>query len=119
MRIRVIQKPPEPSIDGIRLDLFVPGNEYEVGTTLGMLALADGWAEPVVNEKPALAIPLQELAPDARAQPTPLNLHRQVAQPYFDVAVAADAAPRKRRRGQTRHSLGRSDAHPNKPRRLV
>ena len=44
MRIRVIQKPRERSIDGIQLDRFRPGVLYEVGTTLGALFLAEGWA---------------------------------------------------------------------------
>jgi hypothetical protein len=56
MRIRVIQKPSLQSIDGIRLDLFQPGQQYEVGTTLAMLFLAEGWAEPVDAAVAALAV---------------------------------------------------------------
>src|SRR3954453_7746435 len=98
MRIRVIRKPSVPSIDGIRLDLFEPGYEYDVGTTLAMLALAEGWAEPVVNERPALVIPLAEMKRGSRTPKSPFNLHREVCPPYFDLAIAADRLPRKRRR---------------------
>ena len=47
MRIRIIQTPPISSIDGIRLDCFRLGMEYEMGNTIGALFLAEGWAEPI------------------------------------------------------------------------
>ena len=98
MRIRVIQKPSTRSIDGIRLDRFEPGFQYEVGTTLGILFLAEGWAEPVVNEKPALVVPLDEMEHGADNRSTPVNLHREVCPPFLDYAVAADFRRRKGRR---------------------
>jgi hypothetical protein len=45
-------------VDGIRLDVFVPGCSYEIGNSLGALFLAEGWAEPVDTQDaaaPALA----------------------------------------------------------------
>ena len=50
MRIQIIQRPTIASIDGLQLDRFEPGCLYEVGTTLGMLLLAEGWARPLSNE---------------------------------------------------------------------
>jgi len=60
MRIKIIQKPEPASIDGLLLDRFEPGFEYEVGTALGCLFLAERWAVPVVTEEPALLVPLRE-----------------------------------------------------------
>ena len=63
MRIKIIQKPEPASIDGLQLDRFEPGFEYEVGTALGCLFLAERWAVPVVTEEPALLVPLRETDP--------------------------------------------------------
>ena len=63
MRIDVIQAPRLATVDGIELRRFVPGQSYEVGNRLGVLFLAEGWAVPVVDEKPALVIPLSEADP--------------------------------------------------------
>ena len=90
-------KPSVPSIDGIRLDLFKPGLQYDVGTTLATLFLAEGWGEPVVNEKPALAVPLDEILP-AAPRSTPASLHRDTYPPPEDFAVAANFRRRIRRR---------------------
>jgi hypothetical protein len=46
MRIRIVQKPGSTSIDGVRLQDFEPGQSYEIGSTLGALLLAEGWAVP-------------------------------------------------------------------------
>jgi hypothetical protein len=99
MRIRVIHKPNVSSIDGIRLDLFQKGFQYDVGTTLAILFLAEGWGEPVVNEKPALVVPLDEMVGDV-TNATPTNLHREIYPPSVDFAVAADLRRRTRRRRQ-------------------
>ena len=70
IRIRVIQKPPVPSIDGLRLDLFEPGVEYEVGNLLGALLLAERWAEPATFEESTVLAP-SDFEPDgARFKPT-------------------------------------------------
>jgi hypothetical protein len=98
MRIRVIQKPLAASVDGIRLDLFEVGSQYDVGTTLGTLALAEGWAEPVANDKPALVIPLDEMRTDDRTRPSQRPRHRALGPPDRLHSMAADTAPRKRNR---------------------
>lgn len=56
MRVRVIRKPTPRSIEGLRLDQFEPGLTYELGNTLGALFLAEGWAEPVALDEPAVII---------------------------------------------------------------
>jgi hypothetical protein len=54
MRIRIVQKPTEAFVDGLDLRHFFIGCEYDVGSHLGALMLAEGWAEPVANKKSAL-----------------------------------------------------------------
>src|SRR5437016_3960976 len=50
MRIRIIQRPTVLSIDGIPLDRFDLGGLYEVGTSLGSVLLAEGWAAPATPD---------------------------------------------------------------------
>jgi hypothetical protein len=100
MRIRIIQPPAQQSIDGIRLDQFVPGLQYEVGHVIGSLMLAEGWAEPVPADDPADVIPLSELA--GAGLQNPRNLIREIFPSYYDTpaALAADRrrTPRTRKR---------------------
>jgi hypothetical protein len=98
MRIRIIQKPSVACIDGVRLDQFEPGQQYEVGNVFGGLLLAEGWAEPVDDPSPALVIPLAELKSDAAQSPT--NLIRETNPLYYDRprALALDRRRRSRNR---------------------
>ena len=57
MRIRVIRSPAPEDIDGIQLDRFIRGREYEVSNLLGAVFLAEGWAEPVDSERPTVLTP--------------------------------------------------------------
>ena len=101
MRIRVLQRPTAASVDGLRLDRFEPGFLYDVGTSLGCFLLAEGWAEPVVIEEPALLVPMSETtsSADATIGPPVRNLLRDICPPYVDdFATAADIGRRKRRR---------------------
>ena len=97
MRIRIIRKPTLSCIDGVRLDNFQPGTQYEVGNTLGAVFLAEGWAEPVASDEPAVVIPISELAADAPEPPS--NLVREAFPPYYDgpPALALDRRRRPRR----------------------
>jgi hypothetical protein len=54
MRILVIQRPPVDCIDGMRIDRFMPGHQYEVGASLAARFLAERWAEPLSGAPPAL-----------------------------------------------------------------
>jgi len=47
MRIRIVRNLPIRDVDGIALDAFEIGMEYDVGSRTGALLLAEGWAEPV------------------------------------------------------------------------
>ena len=99
MRIRVIRKPVSACIDGIRLDRFEPGHEYDIDHRLGALFLAEGWAEPV----PPGPIALPDADPfrpkPARAPDDPPNLVRETHPATLDqqLGLAADAFWRRRR----------------------
>ena len=102
MRIRILQKPGSTSIDGVQLDRFEPGLQYEVGTSLACLLLAEGWAEPVGIEEPGLVIPFSAIdafASDVDAV-TPPNLIREVYPPSLsaDRILAGDFERRRRPR---------------------
>lgn len=84
MRIRIVQRPSPTSIDGLRLDRFQVGSQYGVGTALGMLFLAEGWAQPVVSETPApaLVVPLDGtnvFEPVVERQTIPIPLPHRAA----------------------------------------
>ena len=98
LRIRLIQRPPPHDVDGIRLDQFEPGREYELGNTLGALFLAEGWAEPVAFEEPVMEIPMRESTADARKSTKPSNLMREILPPYFNAPKSADRRIRRRAR---------------------
>jgi CheY-like chemotaxis protein len=59
VRVRILVRP-KGNIDGVTLERFEPGSIYDVGTTIGNLLLAEGWAEPYDAERPALLIPLPD-----------------------------------------------------------
>jgi hypothetical protein len=100
MRIRILQSPAIASIDGIRLDCFEPGVEYEVGNSIGALFLAEGWAEPVPFDAPA---PIQPFSDDDPFEPrvldrqNPPNLVRETYPPYLDGLSVVNNLERRRR----------------------
>jgi hypothetical protein len=57
MRIRIVRTLPIRDVDGIALDTFEVGLEYDVGTRMGALLLAEGWAEPVTTGPVRAAAP--------------------------------------------------------------
>jgi hypothetical protein len=67
LRIKILHKPTVKSIDGLHLEQFEPGLQYEVGNTLGAVMLAEGWARLVRSEEPAMVIPLADIAKIAPA----------------------------------------------------
>src|ERR1700745_1344050 len=93
MRIRVIRKPTQLSIDGVRLDQFYPGLQYEVGTLIGAVMLAEGWAEPDESDEPTAVTLFRTLTSSAPRNPP--NLIREIFPSYYD-APAALAADRRR-----------------------
>jgi hypothetical protein len=57
MRIRITM-PMKGEIDGIDLTRFQVGQVYDMGPSLANYLMASGYAMPVVDEKPALVVPL-------------------------------------------------------------
>ena len=101
MRIKIVQRPSSTSIDGIRLDRFEAGHQYEVGTLLGSLMLAEGWAEPVDDDPPASHERLSDAitAAETRTEKKPPNFIREIYPPYLDrLGIAADFERRKKPR---------------------
>jgi hypothetical protein len=52
LRIRIVRSPKAICIDGLQMDQFRLGQEYDVGWRFGSLMLLEGWAEPVGFEEP-------------------------------------------------------------------
>src|SRR3954466_826950 len=102
MRIKVVQKPTLYEVDGLRLDTFEPGVEYDVGTTLGTLLLAEGWAEPLPTDEPPVAIVFGEVTHDSRTTVMPANVVREISPPYYDAPPALAADRRRVRRSRVK-----------------
>ena len=97
MRIRAIQTPTIRAVDGVRLDVFRPGLQYELGTTLGALFLVEGWGELVASPEPAMVIPLSDVnAAYSPIPATPTNLIRETLPSNQRPALAADRRRRPR-----------------------
>jgi hypothetical protein len=92
LRIKIVQLPTIACIDGVQLDRFLLGFQYDVGTTLATYLLAERWAEPVVADDPTL---MSELEPDVDPE-FPSNLQRETHAPYYE--GPPDFAPDRRRR---------------------
>ena len=60
MRIRIVRNLPIRDVDGIALNAFEVGMEYDVGSRMGALLLAEGWAEPVAAGPVLAAAPRQK-----------------------------------------------------------
>lgn len=98
VRLRITRQP-VGSIDGIHLGDLLEGFVYEVGTYLGCYLLAEGLAEPVDDNVPALFPPLGRRVrfkvvpapPRSRPRARVLPLHP----PGWE--KAADRGRRKRR----------------------
>ena len=95
MRIQVIQRPTLASIDGIRLDRFEPGRIYDVGTSLGSVLLAEGWAVPVVATESPRRIPLRDMKP---SELPPNLIIERTPSAVRQLGLAADRPKRRRRR---------------------
>jgi hypothetical protein len=98
MRIRMLQRPNAASIDGLRVDGFKPGQQYEVGHTLAELFLAEGWAEPV-DENAAVASGHPGDAGAATTRTAAVNVTKVFFPPdEIRTARAADRPGRRNRR---------------------
>ena len=79
------------------LTRFVLGQQYEVGSLIGALLLAEGWAEPVHANEPDTTVPRSEFEPEIEV-PYPRNLTREIYPPYYDGPTSLAADRRRRRR---------------------
>jgi hypothetical protein len=100
MRIRIIRKPTRDQADGIDLRRFVPGRKYEVGSRIGALMLAEGWAEPLADDEPALLPPVS----GTRDSSPTSNLAKKVQPRSVDDAVGVAADFKRRRRPRSRRN---------------
>jgi hypothetical protein len=100
MRIKILRTPPVHGIDGIRLDCFEVGRQYEVGNSIGALFLAEGWAEPVPvdAERPYQFFTSDDPFDSRALYDDPPNLKKEQFPPYLEPDVAADLKLRRRRR---------------------
>jgi len=99
IRIRIVQQPTISDIDGISLDRFELGMEYQAGNIVASLLLPEGWAEPVPLDAP-LSPSFTEGEPidPTRVLARRPDLVRQLHRPRTERAIAADPSPRKSRR---------------------
>jgi hypothetical protein len=86
------------SVDGLRTNWFEPGGLYAVGPAFGCLFLAEGWAQPVLDEQPARLMPERQTYWEAADAEQP-NLVRGRWSPYLDdFSPASDLERRRHRR---------------------
>jgi hypothetical protein len=57
MRIRIVQIPNNPDLDGIDLRYYQVGREYDINSSLASVLLAEGWAEPIPLDTPQAPVP--------------------------------------------------------------
>jgi hypothetical protein len=98
MRIKVTKEPASSCIDRTQLGLFRPGLQYDVGTALAGLIIAEGWAEAVSSDEPAVIILLKEL--DVAAPNPPLSREMYALYDEGSPVVAFD----RRRHSRSRAS---------------
>lgn len=105
IRIRIIQNPNISDVDGIALDGYRVGNEYECGNSLAALFMAEGWAEPVELDAPGPPEPFSADDPFGTStldRNSPPNLVKEQVPPFLERDLAHDFVrqwrPRRRRR---------------------
>lgn len=59
MRVRITREM-SGDLDGLRLDSFKTGDVYDIGTSLATYLMSCGFAIPVVDERPARIVPLDQ-----------------------------------------------------------
>ena len=97
LRVTILHTPPIADIDGIQLDCFEVGHQYELGNSLAALFLAEGWAEPVPLDDPRPHTPFSDNDP-FETRIVRNDLARENHPPYLDRHTAADFKSRRRPR---------------------
>jgi hypothetical protein len=107
VRLRITRQP-SGSVDGIRLDDFIVGFVYDIGTILGSYLLAQGLAEPADDDATGLVPPLCEIRfwvikpstdRDARTSSDEATPSSSIVEPLSDAADRSSPESRKSRRG--------------------
>jgi len=102
MRIRIVHEPSLPDVDGVDLTHFRVGCEYDLGSTLASVFLAEGWAKPVPFDSAPAPVPFGPEDPFTmriigRRQP-PTLVRDEFAASARRHAAADMRQPRKKRR---------------------
>jgi hypothetical protein len=63
MRVRITQRRPG-EVDGVDLSTFEVGLTYDVSPSLATYLIMTGTADPIVDERPALVVPVDEMPID-------------------------------------------------------
>jgi hypothetical protein len=99
MRIKIIRNPTVSCIDGVQLDHFRLGFKYDVGSVIATYLITEGWAEPILDDSPALITTFDELHFDRNHDPhAPPNLTREFFPPYYDAPPSLALDRRRLRR---------------------
>jgi hypothetical protein len=98
MRIRMLRRPGETCIDGVRLDRFEAGLEYEVGPSLGALFCAEGWAEPLEPLEAAPTNPIKPGRESVTGTARPGWFRERYSKSIDPIGTAHDNPHRKRAR---------------------
>lgn len=105
IRIRIVQTPTFADVDGIALDGYKVGDEYELGNSLAALFLAEGWAEPVELGVPGLPEPFSADDPFGTTtldRNSPPNLVKEQVPPFLERDLAHEFARHWRQRRRRR-----------------
>lgn len=81
MRVRITHRRPG-EVDGVDLSTFEVGLTYDVSPSLATYLIMTGTADPVVDERPALVVPIDEIPRTSTRSRTTLR----------ERAIAADKA---------------------------
>jgi hypothetical protein len=105
IRIRIVRSPNIADVDGIALDAYRVGDEYELGNSLAGLFLAEGWAEPVALDAPGPPEPFSADDPFGTStldRNSPPNLVKEQVPPFLERDLAHDFVRHWRRRRRRR-----------------
>jgi hypothetical protein len=85
MRVRITHRRPG-EVDGVELSTFEVGLMYDVSPSLATYLIMTGTADPVVDERPALVVPVDDI-PHATARASSAPRERAIAAESSGVRV--------------------------------
>jgi hypothetical protein len=89
VRVRILKVPDRDEIDGVRLDIMMPGSAREVSASVGAWLIAEGFAEFEMRRP-------QEENPDELSNPTSVARERRRRSPGGE-SFPASAQHRRRK----------------------